>query len=255
MPDGVFQTDRAIFGNRIWKHPLKFRLFFFIYGNAVYSETGVDIGDIHVSRGQFLRSFRNLQEDLEYIENNAVKRPSLSQIKKHVDELIEEKRVTIQSTTLGTLFTVLNYEQYQGFERFNEDNLERRKNGERTEKERSPNNNKKDNKDNKDKNLKDIYTHFIPPTLEEVKAYCLERNNKVDPEKWHDFYSSKGWMVGKNKMKDWKAAVRTWEKSDSSNKPPGKAKPINTGNFDQRDYDDEFYNSLYKNVREVKKDE
>jgi hypothetical protein len=50
------------------------------------------------------------------------------------------------------------------------------------------------------------------PTIEEVKAYCFERKNTVDHEKWFDFYSSKGWMIGKNRMKDWKAAVRTWEK-------------------------------------------
>lgn len=53
---------------------------------------------------------------------------------------------------------------------------------------------------------------FSPPTLEEVKAYCLERDNQVDAEQFIDFYSSKGWMVGKNPMKDWKACVRTWEK-------------------------------------------
>ena len=55
---------------------------------------------------------------------------------------------------------------------------------------------------------------FTPPTLEEVAEYCKQRNNGVDPQKWYDFYSAKGWMIGKNKMKDWKAAVRTWEKSD-----------------------------------------
>ncbi|WP_202946767.1 hypothetical protein, partial [Rhodanobacter denitrificans] len=53
---------------------------------------------------------------------------------------------------------------------------------------------------------------FTPPTLEEVAAYCQERNNGVDPQKWYDFYAAKGWMIGKNKMKDWKEAVRTWEK-------------------------------------------
>ena len=54
----------------------------------------------------------------------------------------------------------------------------------------------------------------IPPSLEEVTAYCNERHNNVDPQTFMDFYESKGWMVGKNKMKDWKACVRTWEKSD-----------------------------------------
>ena len=59
---------------------------------------------------------------------------------------------------------------------------------------------------------------FKPPTLEQVREYCQERGNSVDPEAWIDFYTSKGWMVGKNKMKDWKAAVRTWEKSDRLDK-------------------------------------
>ena len=54
--------------------------------------------------------------------------------------------------------------------------------------------------------------NFVPPTVEEVRAYCLERGNHVNPDAFVDFYTSKGWMVGKNKMKDWKAAVRTWEK-------------------------------------------
>ena len=56
---------------------------------------------------------------------------------------------------------------------------------------------------------------FTPPTLEEVKSYCLERNNKVDAQRFIDFYESKGWMIGKSKMKDWKACVRTWEKEDN----------------------------------------
>jgi hypothetical protein len=55
---------------------------------------------------------------------------------------------------------------------------------------------------------------FIVPTVEEIQDYCKERNNKVNPQKFYDFYESKGWMVGKNKMKDWKASVRTWEKED-----------------------------------------
>jgi len=52
---------------------------------------------------------------------------------------------------------------------------------------------------------------FIPPTLDEVKNYCQERKNNVDPEKWMNHYTSNGWKVGKNKMVDWQAAVRTWE--------------------------------------------
>ena len=54
---------------------------------------------------------------------------------------------------------------------------------------------------------------FIKPTLEEVKEYCLERKNNIDAETFIDFYESKGWYVGKNKMKDWKATIRTWERN------------------------------------------
>jgi hypothetical protein len=59
---------------------------------------------------------------------------------------------------------------------------------------------------------------FIPPELSEVSAYCQERKNNVDPQTWIDFYTAKGWMIGKNKMKDWKAAVRTWEKPSNGTK-------------------------------------
>ncbi len=59
---------------------------------------------------------------------------------------------------------------------------------------------------------------FVPPTLTEVEAYCRERSNRVDSQRFHDFYTAKNWMVGKNKMKDWRAAVRTWEKGDGRGK-------------------------------------
>ena len=50
------------------------------------------------------------------------------------------------------------------------------------------------------------------PTIEEIKQYCLQRNNGIDAEQFFDFYESKNWYVGKNKMKNWQAAIRTWEK-------------------------------------------
>ena len=57
---------------------------------------------------------------------------------------------------------------------------------------------------------------FTPPTVDEVREYCEERGNSVNPQRFVDYYSSNGWMVGKNKMKDWKAAVRTWEQKEKS---------------------------------------
>ncbi|MFX0133806.1 MAG: hypothetical protein ACFFDN_09185 [Candidatus Hodarchaeota archaeon] len=57
---------------------------------------------------------------------------------------------------------------------------------------------------------------FIKPTIEEISVYCIERNNNIDPEQFFDFYEAKGWYIGKNKMKDWKAAVRTWERNEKN---------------------------------------
>ena len=67
-------------------------------------------------------------------------------------------------------------------------------------------------KDKKEKRSKCVFT---PPTLEEVQAYCRERGNRIDPQYFLDYYTSTGWMRGKVKLKDWKAAVRTWERQDA----------------------------------------
>lgn len=64
--------------------------------------------------------------------------------------------------------------------------------------------------------LKDT-RNIIPPKIEDVIAYCQERKNGIDPQYWWDSYQKKGWMVGKNKMVDWQAAVRTWEKDNKAN--------------------------------------
>lgn len=70
-----------------------------------------------------------------------------------------------------------------------------------------------DNASNNTSNNKPA-SRFVPPAVEEVRAYCLERKNNVDAERFVDYYESKGWIVGKTKMKDWKASVRTWERNN-----------------------------------------
>ena len=72
-------------------------------------------------------------------------------------------------------------------------------------------------------------TRFVPPSLEDVQAYCDERNNSVDAQRFIDYYTSNGWKVGKNPMKDWKAAVRNWERT-STDKPVSKQDKPETNN-------------------------
>jgi hypothetical protein len=67
---------------------------------------------------------------------------------------------------------------------------------------------------------------FIKPTIQEVRDYCKERKNSVNPSRFVDFYEAKGWKIGKNTMKDWRSAVRTWEQTPD-NKPDNKKLGLN----------------------------
>lgn len=69
----------------------------------------------------------------------------------------------------------------------------------------------REDKNRLDNNIEGKRKRFTPPTVSDVRAYCAERGNNVDAQRFVDFYTSNGWLVGKNHMKDWKAAVRTWE--------------------------------------------
>lgn len=99
--------------------------------------------------------------------------------------------------------------------------------------------------DNVNDNVNDIKEseekkpRFYPPTLEELKKYIADNKYNVDPERFIDYYTANGWTVGKNRMKDWKAAVRNW---DRSQKPGGRMRQESTAktkfsNFEQRSYD------------------
>lgn len=97
---------------------------------------------------------------------------------------------------------------------------------------------------------------FVKPTLDEVRAYCLERQNSVDPESFLDFYESKGWKVGNQPMKDWKAAVRTWERRDN-NRPRYKTRDERLREDDARrermckEYDEQHSQSSFEDIKRL----
>lgn len=95
--------------------------------------------------------------------------------------------------------------------------------------------NVKDKDKVKVKDKESVCTRFVPPTHQDVSDYCQEKGyTNVDIERFIDFYESKGWMVGKNKMKDWKAAVRNWNRSQRQELT---TKGNKFNNFNQRQYD------------------
>lgn len=80
---------------------------------------------------------------------------------------------------------------------------------------------------------------FEKPSISDIEQYCMERNNNIDANQFYDYYESNGWKVGKNSMKDWKAAVRTWERSEyrkPNSKKNSKEDAINVVNQLMREY-------------------
>lgn len=97
---------------------------------------------------------------------------------------------------------------------------------------------------------------FVKPTLDDVQAYCQERQNNVDPESFVDFYESKGWKVGNQPMKDWEAAVRTWERRDN-NRLRYKTRDERLREDDARrermckEYDEQHSQSSFENIKRL----
>lgn len=139
---------------------------------------------------------------------------SEQQIRTALKKLESTGEITLFSTNRFTIATVENWTFYQCDEDVSNQQITNKQ----------PTNNQQiTNKQPHLKNVKNVKNVkkvknniFKPPTAEEVKAYCIERGNNVDVDAFIDFYESKGWYVGKNKMKDWKAAVRNWERNRAS---------------------------------------
>lgn len=85
-------------------------------------------------------------------------------------------------------------------------------------------------------------TRFTPPTVDDVKAYCSEHSYAVDAQRFVDYYTANGWMVGKNRMKDWQATVRTWASRD---KQPAPSRTNPALNYEQRSHTEDDYSGLF----------
>ena len=175
-----------------------------------------------VPRGSFVSSIRKLADETSLTER---------EVRTAINHLKTTGEVTHKSTSKYSVFTVVNYDLYQSNDTqcVSQTTSERQSNDiQTTTIEEGKKERRKEDKNNA--------VRFTPPDVDMVRDYCIERNNSVDAQAFVDFYSSKGWMIGKNKMKDWKAAVRTWERSRNSTV---KAEKKTTGfnNFKGRDYD------------------
>jgi hypothetical protein len=157
---------------------------------------------VKVDRGQFLTGRFSLRKSLYPGERNCD--PSPSTVWRKLETLKNMGNLLIETNSRFSIVTIVNFNLYNDAPQENEQTNEQPVNSRCTAGEQPVNTNK---------NYKN-YKKFNKPTLEEVSDYCSERQNSVRPQAFIDYYESVGWAIGKKPMKDWKAAVRTWEQND-----------------------------------------
>lgn len=191
---------------------------------------------VKIKRGEFVTSIPVLQDELSLTSN---------EVRTAIKHLKKTGEITVKPYSKFSVITVVNYDLYQTESHSNNSQItykQQTSNIQTADKSQSINSLlttieevKNDSKEEvKQENMEECISpplppsqgeteekpkrkRFTPPTIEEVQAYCTERNNDIDAQAFIDFYESKGWMIGKNKMKDWKAAIRTWERGRNQN--------------------------------------
>lgn len=207
---GWVSLHRKIMNNWVWSNkPFAYGqawIHLLLSANHEDSEILFDGKVITVKRGSFVTSILKLSNIFGWDRKKT---------SRFLKTLESQKMVTTNSTTHGTTITIVNWEKYQGLGTTNRTTNSTTDGTTEGQPWDTNNNDNKENNDNK-KNKREVC--FTPPTVEEVESYCEEKGYIVSASNFVDFYEAKGWMIGKNKMKDWKAAVRTWVRRNKSEK-------------------------------------
>ena len=224
---GYIKIDRKILEWEWYTDVNTFRVFIHMILKANWKDAKFQ--GVEVPRGSFVSSYSTIASETCL---------SLRSVRTAIAHLTLTGEVTVKRHAKFSVFTVKNYCLYQSSDTVNvtELTVKRQSNDTQNDSQTTTIEEIKEVKKGRSNNNNNIC--FAPPTVEDVRVYRDEKGYKnVDPERFVDFYSSKGWMVGKNKMKDWKAAVRNWERQ-AAGTGTKTAKPRNGfNNFQQRDYD------------------
>lgn len=222
MDNGYIKLHRAILDSQVFAHPIALKIWIWCLAKANFKDkfvllkVGKGETTIKVKAGQFIFGRHKAEEELN-IDGSAIYR----WINKFASK--EFEMVSLKVNNQYTLITINKWADYQD-----------RQDDERTTNEQPMNNQCTTNEQpmnttKNDKNVKNVI--FIRPTISEISDYCKERQNKVKADRFFDFYESKGWLVGKTKMKDWRAAIRNWEansKTDNSGPTKDEIKNVNS---------------------------
>jgi hypothetical protein len=214
---GFYLKARRVRDSAIYKSPPHVReIWDWLLMNANFKDNGT------LKRGQVITSYNEILEDLSWFVGYRKESYKKHHCETALKLLVKEQMVATQKTTRGVLVTVLNYDKYQDASSYETDSESYKKTATEPQQSRTKSEECKNVKKEEDicgssgEENKPKRKVFVNPTIEEVTEYCRQRKNTVNPIKFHSFYESKVWMVGKNKMKDWKKAVITWEQGDNS---------------------------------------
>lgn len=192
-----------------------------------------------VPRGSFISSITKLSEETKLTSR---------QVRTSIEHLKKTGELTVKTTNKYSIFTINNYCLYQeiGTQNDIQTTFKRQTNDIQT----TTIEEKKERKKGINKETPKGVKKFTPPTEEQVSEYCREKGFSLDVDRFIDYYAANGWMVGKNKMKDWKAVVRNWERQGRTTKPSNQPTANKFNNFEQRTYD---YAELEKELLGVEK--
>ena len=210
---GFIVIDRSILDWEWYSDINVTRLFIHLLLKANYKETRYQ-GHV-IPRGSLVVGRKELSLQTGISEQSV--RTALEKLKKTGE-------ITIKSTNKFSVINVENWGKYQDLDGEDNQQINQDVNQQSTNNQPTTNQQLTTSKPINQETKKPIIyredktKRFVPPTVEEVRAYCIEKAYNVDAERFVDFYESKGWIVGKTKMKDWKASVRGWHsrnKADS----------------------------------------
>ncbi|PAE20534.1 hypothetical protein CHH80_11010 [Bacillus sp. 7504-2] len=198
---GWFKLHRELFDTDLWHDVSTFRLFLYLISQASHKD-GVKIKGIELKRGQYIRSYRKLADDLSYKEGRGYKKYSLSTIKSCVNKLIESERVNVNETEVGTLFTIINYAKYQDLDGEEKESPNTKNNEVRTNAELTPNEVRTNSEQEQElknvriKELKDTTTTSENPILLFEKLLCrLSENQMQSIYKWQDDFNGQAEII------------------------------------------------------------
>ena len=209
MNTGFILLFRQITEWEWYQNPNTFRLFVHCLLMANFTDGRFEGKDI--KRGQFVTSLPSLSDQT---------RLSIRQVRVALDHLIMTGELTSKSYSKFRVITVVNYDKYQNNDRQIDSQMTDKRQADDsqvTAKRQQYNNNNKETKEegNNIISLKRDRDKFTPPTVDDVERYCDEKGiYGFDAQHFVDYYTARGWMLGKNKIKDWKACLRTWLRND-----------------------------------------